>query len=91
MCLQSSVFIHYSVGSYAILLECWKEESEERPDFSNLVVTISLTLEAVVGYMDFSPRTKDDPPCLLAAKVEVKTRMDGSSGNEGGGRQDTAV
>ena len=41
--------------------------------------------------MDFSPRTKDDPPCPLAAKVEVKTRMDGSSGNEGGGRQDTAA
>ena len=31
------------------------EEPHKRPDFSNLVVTISLILEAVAGYMNLSP------------------------------------
>ena len=30
----------------------WKEEPKERPDFSKLVETISLNLEAEAGYMD---------------------------------------
>ena len=34
------------------MLDCWKEEPKERPDFSKLVETISLILEAVAGYMD---------------------------------------
>ena len=30
------------------------EEPHKRPDFSNLVVTISLTLEALAGYMSLN-------------------------------------
>ena len=40
--------------SYAIMQKCWKEEPHKRPDFSKLVVTISLTLEAMAGYMNLS-------------------------------------
>lgn len=66
-----------SVISYAILLECWKEEPKQRPDFNKLVDTISLTLEAAAEYMEFSQCTKDEHP--VAAEVDVKTRADSSS------------
>ena len=58
-----------SVGSYAIILDCWKEEPKGRPDFSKLVDTISVTLEAAAGYMDFSLSIKNERP--VAAEVEA--------------------
>ena len=60
------------------MLDCWKEEPKERPDFSKLVETISLTLEAAAGYMELSLCVKDEHP-QVAAEVEVKTRGGGSS------------
>jgi len=57
--------------------ECWKENAKERPDFKKLVVTISLILEAVAGYMVISLPVKDEPP--VATEVEDKTRVDGCS------------
>ena len=63
--------------SYAILLACWKDEPKERPDFNKLVDTISLTLEAAAGYMEFSLCIKNEHP--IAAEVNVKTRANGSS------------
>jgi len=84
-----------SVGSYAILLDCWKEEPKERPDFSKLVETISLTLEAAAGYMELSLCVKDEHP-QVAAEVEVKTRADDYSvqllsEKEEGGQRETAM
>ena len=38
--------------SYTIMLECWKENPDERPTFSQLVVTISSQLEGLGGYLD---------------------------------------
>ena len=69
------------------MLHCWKEEPKERPDFSKLVITISLTLESAAGYMDFSMNIKNEH--LVAAEVEVKTSV--QSPSEGGGQQETAV
>ena len=74
-------------------MDCWKEEPKERPDFSKLVDTISLILEAAAGYMEFSLSIKDEHP-LVAAEVEVKARGGGSSvqsPSEEGGQQETAV
>ena len=34
--------------------ECWAEEPHKRPEFSKLVVTISLILEAMAGYMSLN-------------------------------------
>ena len=34
------------------MLQCWKENPEERPSFSELVSNVSQKLEAVAGYMD---------------------------------------
>ena len=36
------------------MLKCWKENPEERPEFSELVACISQQLESVAGYMDVS-------------------------------------
>ena len=51
------------------------EEPHKRPDFSNLVVTISLILEAVAGYMNLSPTSlsifdanKDEHQVVFLAK-----------------------
>ena len=80
--------------SYGILLNCWKEKPKERPNFSKLVDTISLILEAAAGYMEFSMSIKDEHP--LAAKAGVKTRdsssnVQSSSEKEGAGQQETAM
>jgi len=41
--------------------ECWKELPDKRPTFSELVTTISTSLEAIAGYLDFTaaPFTAD--------------------------------
>jgi len=83
-----------SFGSYAIMLDCWKEEPKKRPDFSKLVETISLTLEAEAGYMKISMFTKEEHP--VAADVEVKNVADiysvqSPSEKEGRGQKETAM
>jgi len=74
------------------MLDCWKEEPKERPDFNKLVDTISLTLESMAGYMDFSLSINNEHS--VAAEVEVKTRGGGSSvqsPSEESGQQETTV
>ena len=44
------------------MLQCWKLELEKRPSFSNLVSSLSQSVEAMAGYMDvfaFSGRESD--------------------------------
>ena len=38
--------------SYTLMCECWTEDPDKRPNFSNLVSTISGRLEEIGGYMD---------------------------------------
>jgi len=88
--ISTVLAVYYSACSYAIILKCWKEEPKERPDFSNLVVIFSLTLEAMVGYMEFSLLAKDEHP--FAAEVGVNTRasdccVQSSSEKEGCGKK----
>lgn len=34
--------------------QCWKELPDKRPNFSELLITISTILERIGGYLDFS-------------------------------------
>ena len=38
---------------------CWKSEPEDRPQFSELVSTISDILQSTAGYVEFSKQTSD--------------------------------
>ena len=37
------------------MTKCWEEIPDNRPNFSELVVTFSSCLEDIAGYIDFSP------------------------------------
>ena len=37
-----------------IMRECWQELPDKRPFFSDLVTTISTSLERIAGYLDFT-------------------------------------
>ena len=45
------------------MTKCWEEIPDNRPNFSELVVTFSSCLEDIAGYIDFSPDpfTKEFP------------------------------
>ena len=42
---------------YYVMTECWQEEPEKRPTFSEVVTVISTILEGMAGYLDLIPRT----------------------------------
>ena len=50
-------------SSYAVVTKCWEGIPDNRPNFSELVVTFSSCLEDIAGYIDFSPNafTKEFP------------------------------
>ena len=67
------------------MLDCWKEEPKERPNFSKLVSTISLNLpgEAAEGHMDLANIKTEQ---LVSAEMVVKTRTDGSRAQSPSGK-----
>jgi len=46
--------LSFSSSSYSIVRRCWCEDIDKRPPFSELVMDIATTLEAIAGYMDLS-------------------------------------
>ena len=43
--------VHYR---YDLILQCWKERADKRPSFHDLVTKVSMFLEEIAGYIDFS-------------------------------------
>ena len=40
--------------SYSVMQSCWKSEPEDRPQFSELVSTISDILQSTAGYVELA-------------------------------------
>ena len=46
--------------SYTVMQSCWKSEPEDRPQFSELVSTISDILESTAGYIELEMSLKSN-------------------------------
>ena len=42
------------LSSYDMMRDCWNKFPEDRPTFSELVVSIATCLEEMAGYLDFT-------------------------------------
>ena len=47
---------------YVFMSQCWKLEPDERPPFSNLVNSLSQSIEAMAGYMDVFAFGRENSP-----------------------------
>ena len=54
--------------SYSVMQSCWKSEPEDRPQFSELVSTISDTLQSIAGYIELSMPLQEDKSYFLATE-----------------------
>ena len=55
-------------GCYSVMQSCWKSEPEDRPQFSELVSTISDILESIAGYIELSMPLQENKSYSLATK-----------------------
>ena len=62
------------------MTKCWEEIPDNRPNFSELVITFSSCLEDISGYIDFSPDpfTKEFP--ISGYDHLIPTQQQNSSG-----------
>ena len=67
--------------SYSLLLQCWDEQPEKRPGFSQLVSTLSTLLEAIAGYVIFSASEKEDFAAGTSLLYCNSTALDSDSKN----------
>ena len=67
--------------SYSLMLQCWDEQPEKRPDFSQLVSTLSTLLEAIAGYVIFSTSEKENLAAGTSLLYCNSTALDSDSKN----------
>ena len=64
-CLEMFFALSNYLCSYAIMQSCWESEPEDRPQFCELVSTMSSILESAAGYLELAmPLQQDDEPDL---------------------------
>ena len=52
--LATWVYVYLYVHRYDVMLSCWKVDPDERPEFSDLVLTTSSMLHSLAEYLDLS-------------------------------------
>ena len=55
-----SGIVYIFTCSYSVMQSCWKSEPEDRPQFSELVTTISDILESTAGYVELAMSLKSN-------------------------------
>ena len=51
--------MNFLTCSYSVMQNCWESDPEKRPQFSELVTTISRILEAAAGYLELAMSLQD--------------------------------
>ena len=64
------------------MLQCWEMERKSRPTFSDLVSSLSQSLEAMVGYMDVGAFGQVDTMASESGFSEPSKDCDNSSEKE---------
>ena len=59
-CLEMFFALSNYLCSYAIMQSCWESVPEDRPQFCELVSTISIILESAAGYCELAMSLKED-------------------------------
>ena len=59
-CLELYFALSNDLCSYAIMQSCWESEPEDRPQFCELVSTISNVLESAAGYLELAMSLQQD-------------------------------
>ena len=54
------------------MLQCWKLQPDERPSFSDLVNSLSQSIEAMAGYMDVSAFGRENSPVDMITRSETQ-------------------
>ena len=64
-----------------MMMQCWKFNPQDRPQFKNLVLTLNHILERESGYLDLSSSFcwRDDPEQTLPATLQVADDDDGGT------------
>ncbi|XP_071806715.1 tyrosine kinase receptor Cad96Ca-like isoform X1 [Asterias amurensis] len=52
--------LHCGDDIYKIMMDCWKEKSSERPDFTKLHSKLDILLTDATGYLEMTSLNKDD-------------------------------
>ena len=76
-----TVCFNYSYR-YTLMLQCWVTEPKSRPTFSDLVSSLSQSLEAMVGYMDVGAFGQVDTMASESGFGEPSKDCDNSSEKE---------
>ena len=70
----------FTLNRYTLMLDCWKEDPDERPTFAQLIATLEEMMTTDTPYYDFNLVDEkepyyDDAFPSTSKTVELETRM----------------
>ena len=76
ICLVTPMHFH----RFEVVLTCWDSYADKRPTFTDLVLSITMLLEGISGYMDFSAVSGAGGEALPGYdSLEPKTNLSGAT------------